>query len=182
MAVLEVLIYPDERLLQPCRDIENSDFEDPHFQSFIDDLIESMEHAPGCVGLAAPQVNKPIRVVAVNCALARKPPEGNHGEMIMCNPEIIKWNGMEVAREGCMSVPDYTGNVMRATEVSVQFQDRHGEEVVLSFDGFEARAVQHEMDHLEGKLFIDRVVSRKADLFPRKSYQKSRKKKKNTED
>ncbi|MEG3637974.1 peptide deformylase [Magnetococcus sp. PR-3] len=177
MAILDVLVYPDERLLQPCRTLEPEDFSDPEFQNFVDDLIETTEHAPGCVGLASPQVNKAIRMVVVNCGLARKPPEDHHGELIMCNPEILSWEGMDTAREGCMSVPDYTGNVMRATDVSVQFQDRHGDEQVIHFTSFEARVVQHEMDHLEGKLFTDRVVSRKADLFPRKVYQKKRKKK-----
>ncbi|ABK45980.1 peptide deformylase [Magnetococcus marinus MC-1] len=174
MAILDVLVYPDQRLLQPCRSLEAEEFKTAAFQAFVEDLIETTQHAPGCVGLAAPQVDHAIRMVVVNCGLARKPPDEHHGELILCNPEIISWEGMETAREGCMSVPDYTGNVMRATHISVQFQDRHGQEQVRHFKGFEARVVQHEMDHLEGKLFTDRVVSRKADLFPRKVYQKKR--------
>ncbi len=172
MALREILTYPDERLRQPCDDI--TDFEDPGFQTFVDDLLATMAAGPGAVGIAAPQVGEMIQLLLVDCSLARKPPEGHHGLLVVCNPVILTWDGMETGREGCLSLPDYTGNVMRALEISVQFQDRHGRERALSLSGFEARVMQHEMDHLEGKLFIDRLVSRKADLFRRKVYRKSR--------
>ncbi|OSM01484.1 peptide deformylase [Magnetofaba australis] len=173
MAVLDILIYPDERLRRDCADV--TDFADPAFQQFIDDLIETMEAGPGSCGLAAPQVDNPIRAAVVDMGLLRKPPPDHHGRMVMCNPEILEWDGMETAREGCMSLPDYTGNVMRAVTCTVQYQERDGSEHVVKFEGFEARAVQHEMDHLDGRLFIDRLVSRKSDLFQRKSYQKKKK-------
>jgi len=75
-------------------------------------------------------------------------------------------------REGCLSVPDYTGNVIRATRITLRAQDPHGNPLQFEMEGFEARAVQHELDHLDGLLFIDRVVSRRTDLFRRKVYQK----------
>jgi peptide deformylase len=86
----------------------------------------------------------------------------------MVNPEIIDKSGKRTMREGCMSVPDYTGNVDRAEEIVVQFIDRSGEERVVRAGGFEAVAIQHEIDHLDGLLFLDRISSLKTDLFRRK--------------
>ncbi|MBF0621094.1 MAG: peptide deformylase [Magnetococcales bacterium] len=175
MAILEILTYPDDQLRALCEPV--TDFDNPEFQQFIDDLLETMHDAPGCVGIAAPQVGRPIQVVAIDCSLARHPPEGHHGLMLACNPEILSWSGMEVGREGCLSLPDYTGNVVRAVEAQLQFQDRTGQTQSHMLTGFEARVAQHEVDHLEGRMFIDRVVSRRADMFPRKQYQSRRSKK-----
>ncbi|MBF0426399.1 MAG: peptide deformylase [Magnetococcales bacterium] len=169
MPSLEILTYPDARL----RDLADpvTDFSDPSLQTFIDDLLEGMRSGPGSMGLAAPQVGRSIQIIAIDCGLMKKPPPEHHGLIVACNPEILTWSGMEIAREGCLSIPDYTGNVVRATEISVQYQDRHGEEQTLILHGFEARVWQHEVDHLEGRLFIDRIVSRRSDLFKRKVYQ-----------
>ncbi|HPB76945.1 MAG TPA: peptide deformylase, partial [Chromatiaceae bacterium] len=84
---------------------------------------------------------------------------------------IAHWEGFEMAREGCLSVPDYTGNVIRATRIRLTANDRWGRALTFEMEGYEARAVQHEMDHLDGTLFVDRVVSRRTDLFRRKVYQ-----------
>ena len=92
----------------------------------------------------------------------------NQGRMILINPEITEWEGFELGREGCMSVPDYTGNVIRATKISFTAQDEVGEPPGFEREGFEARAIQHEVDHLDGLLFLDRLVSRRTDLFQRK--------------
>jgi peptide deformylase len=92
------------------------------------------------------------------------------------NPEITDWEGYEPGREGCLSVPDYTGNVIRATRIRLSALDRYGESVEYEMEGYEARAAQHEIDHLDGMLFVDRVVSRRTDLFRRKVYQKGGKK------
>ena len=173
MAILEILTYPDPRLSREADDV--TDFDDPAFQQLVDDLEETMEASPGCVGVAAPQAGRLVRLLVMDCGLARKPMAGHHGRLIVVNPEILKWAGMEVAREGCLSLPDYTGNVMRAVEVKVRFQDRRGRERIAEFTGFEARLYQHEADHLDGKLFLDRVVSRKADLFKRKNYGQAKK-------
>lgn len=166
--VLPILLYPDELLRRPGRLVASA--RDPEVQGVIDDLVDTMLASPGCVGLAAPQVNRDLQVLVCDCGLARRPTADHHGLLVMCNPQIQRWAGQEVGREGCLSLPDYTGNVVRAVEMAVRFLDRSGEFVTLTLCGYEARVVQHEMDHLEGKLFIDRVISRKADLFPRKKY------------
>lgn len=172
MAVLEILKIPDERLKQVSESVERFDGE---LHSFLADLEETMLAGPGGVGIAAPQVNRFQRIVIVDCSLTRKPVP-NHGRMVLINPEITEWEGMAVGREGCMSVPDYTGNVIRAERIGLKALDAEGNEQAYEFEGFEARAVQHECDHLDGMLFIDRLISRH-DLFRRKVYQKAKKKK-----
>jgi len=87
------------------------------------------------------------------------------------NPEITEWEGFALGREGCLSVPDYTGNVLRAEHIQLHAFDRTGTEISFDMEGYEARAIQHEMDHLDGLLFLDRLVSRRQDLFQRKVYQ-----------
>ena len=108
------------------------------------------------------------RVVIVDVSGRKK--TRNHGHLILINPEITEWEGYKVGREGCLSVPDYTGNVIRAEKIHLQALDREGNTLVFDMDGFEARAIQHEMDHLDGLLFLDRLVSRRQDLFQRKVY------------
>lgn len=171
MALLEIIFYPDERLRQCAAEVE--DCTHPAMQSLIDDLIATMLHFPGCVGLAAPQAGHLLQIIVLDCTRSRKPVPDNHGLLVLINPVILGWNGIEVAREGCLSLPDYTGNVARALNIQVQYLDQHGQERVLSSNAFEARAIQHEMDHLDGRMFIDRVVSRKSDLFPRKHSNRS---------
>lgn len=168
MAVLDILTYPDERLKQEAHPVEEVDAE---LLAFLDDLEETMDAGPGGVGIAAPQVGRFQRVVIVDCSKTRKPVP-NHGRLFLINPEITKWDGMAVGREGCMSVPDYTGNVIRAEAVSLNALDKNGNVQEYECEGFEARAIQHEMDHLDGMLFLDRLVSRRNDLFKRKVYQK----------
>lgn len=168
MAVLEILTYPDERLKQKATPVEAVDDE---LRTFIADLEQTMDAGPGGVGIAAPQVGRFQRIVIIDCSKTRKPVP-NHGRLYLINPEITKWDGMAVGREGCMSVPDYTGNVIRAEVVTLKAVDMDGSEQEYRCEGFEARAVQHEMDHLDGMLFLDRLVSRRNDLFKRKVYQK----------
>lgn len=164
--ILDILVYPDERLKQESLPVESFDAD---FQRFIDDLEETRLAGPGAVGIAAPQVGRFQRVAIVDVSNMRKPVE-NHGYMVLVNPEIIAWDHYEIGREGCLSVPDFTGNVIRATKITLNAQDRYGEAHEYEMQGFEARAVQHELDHLDGKLFLDRVVSRTTDLFRRKVY------------
>jgi peptide deformylase len=170
MAILEILTIPDERLKQASEPVTDFGAE---FQDFMDDLEETRQAGPGAVGIAAPQVNRFQRAVILDVSQVKKPVP-NHGYLILVNPEISHWEGFEMGREGCLSVPDYTGNVIRATQLKLKAQDRHGEPVEYEMQGFEARAVQHELDHLDGMLFIDRVVSRRTDLFRRKVYQKGK--------
>ncbi len=168
MAILEILTIPDERLKQVSAPVE--DFGAP-LQGFLADLEETRLNGPAAVGIAAPQVAHFQRICIVDCSVTRKPVP-NHGRLVLINPEIIEWDGYEAGREGCLSVPDYTGNVIRATKIRLKAQQPSGEEREYAMEGFEARAVQHELDHLDGLLFTDRVVSRRTDLFRRKVYQK----------
>jgi peptide deformylase len=174
MAVLEILKIPDERLKQVSDPVEN--FDDA-LRAFIADLEETRRDGPAAVGIAAPQVGHFLRIVIVDVSNTRKPVP-NHGHMILVNPEITHWDGFEMGREGCLSVPDYTGNVIRATHIKIRAQDPWGKPLEYEMEGYEARAVQHELDHIDGMLFIDRVVSRRTDLFQRKVYQKGGKSKK----
>lgn len=170
MSVLEILTYPDERLKQESTPVEQVD---DALRAFIVELEQTMDAGPGGVGIAAPQVGRFQRIVIVDCTRTRKPVP-NHGRLYLINPEITEWEGMVVGREGCMSVPDYTGNVIRAEAVALKALDLQGNELELRCEGFEARAIQHEMDHLDGMLFLDRLVSRRNDLFKRKVYQKEK--------
>jgi peptide deformylase len=165
VAVLEILTYPDERLRQLSAPVEKFD---TAFQRRIDDLEETRLAGPGAVGIAAPQVGWFERVIIVDVSGRKK--TRSHGHLILVNPEITEWDGYAVGREGCLSVPDYTGNVIRAEKIHLQALDRHGKHLSFDMDGFEARAVQHEMDHIDGLLFLDRLVSRRQDLFQRKVY------------
>jgi peptide deformylase len=167
MAVLEVLVYPDQRLKQISRPVEKFD---EALLRFVADLEETMGVGPPSVGIAAPQVGRFERIVLVDVSC--KPKIKNHGRLIMINPEITDKEGSAIGREGCLSVPDYTGNVARWERIEVQALDKFGNPHVYSMEGFEARAVQHEMDHLDGLLFLDRLVSRRDGLFRRKVYVK----------
>jgi peptide deformylase len=166
VAVLEILKYPDERLKQESVPVE---IFDDALRAFVNDLEETMRAGPGGVGIAAPQVGRFQRIVIVD--ISSKPKLANHGRLVLINPEITEWEGMAMGREGCMSVPDYTGNVIRAERITFSAYDEHGERHEYECEGYEARAVQHECDHLDGLLFLDRLVSRRTDLFQRKVYQ-----------
>ena len=165
MATLDLLTYPDTRLKTVSTSVMVFD---EKLQAFIADLEETMRAGPGGVGIAAPQVGHFERIVIVD--VSSKPKIKHHGFMILINPEITHWKGFEIGREGCMSVPDYTGNVIRAKTIHLIARDENGKEHEYDMAGYEARAVQHEVDHLEGLLFLDRLVSRRHDLFQRKVY------------
>jgi len=165
MAVLEILTYPDPRLEEIAQPVERFDDE---LRAFIADLDETRLAGPGAVGIAAPQVGKGLRIAIVD--ISGKPKHPSHGRMVLINPEITKWDGFAVGREGCLSVPDFTGNVIRAERIALEARDERGKSLQYRCEGFEARAVQHEIDHLDGLLFLDRLVSRRNDLFRRKVY------------
>ncbi len=162
MAVLEILVYPDQRLKQKSQPVEVFDESLLHF---IADLEETMRAGPGGVGIAAPQVGRFERIIIVDVSC--KPKIKNHGRLVMVNPEIADKEGNVVGREGCLSVPDYTGKVARWDRIVVNAVDEFGKPQAYNMEGYEARAVQHEMDHLDGLLFLDRLVSRRGSLFPR---------------
>lgn len=166
MAVREVLIYPDPRLKEIANDVEQID---DYIKQVIQDLTDTMEASGHSTGIAATQIGEPVRIVVADASKNPKC-ENHHGRLVLINPEIMQWEGMLQFREGCMSVPDFTGNVNRARKILIRFMDENFQSRVLEAEGFEAVLLQHETDHLEGTLFIDRVISKRTDLFRRKKY------------
>ena len=168
MAVLSIRLFPDPVLKQKSAPVEGVTAE---VSALIDDLIQTMRDGPGGVGISAPQVGELRRIVVVDVSAHRRGgTEQNHGLLVLVNPEVLAMGGKQVVREGCMSIPDYTANVQRAQWVLVDALDGNGSRKIVESLGFEAVAIQHEMDHLDGILFLDRVVSVKTDLFRRKRY------------
>jgi peptide deformylase len=162
MTLLNVLVYPDARLTQVSRPV--MEFSEV-LRKFVRDLEETFRSFPGCVGIAAPQVGRFERIIMVD--ISDKPKHVNHGFLILINPEITLCEGISLGREGCLSVPDYTGKVERAKSITLNAMNQKGEKLEFQMSGYEARAVQHEIDHLDGKLFLDRLVSRRNVLSKR---------------
>lgn len=160
MAVREVLTYPHPLLKQLCTPAQPEEVDE-----VVEDLIDTMRSFDHCVGLAAPQIGCALRIAVVDITghpRAKDP----HGLMVMVNPKVTaRSEGSKVSREGCLSLPDLTANVRRPRRATVAFA---GQEVDLK--GFEARCVLHEIDHLDGILFLDRVASITDDLFRRQEY------------
>lgn len=165
MAVRCIITYPDPILKQVSAPVESVD---ESVTAILEDLIDTMLDAGHSVGVAAPQIGILRRVVVVDVSKSKLGKDNCHGLLEMINPNIIERSGSRVMREGCMSVPDYTGNVTRAEHIVVEFIDRSGQLRVIEASGFEAVAIQHEIDHLDGLLFLDRVSSLKTDLYRRK--------------
>jgi peptide deformylase len=137
------------------------------------DLVATMRVSPGCVGLAAPQVGVAAQAFCVDVS-AHPKARTNHGLIVLVNAEIVEASRNEKGREGCMSVPHLTGDVKRATQITMAGQlPLSAERVLITTDSFEARALQHEIDHCNGLLFLDRVTSAHA-LHPRKVYRNGR--------
>lgn len=161
---MNILKLPNPLLREKSKRVEVVNTE---IISFAGRLKEQVYLNKGCVGIAAPQTGNMRQIVVVDASAGRKKCE-NHGLIEMINPLIIREEGSSINREGCLSVPEFTGNVERAESIAVKYLDLSGEERVLETSGFEAVIFQHEIDHLEGILFPDRVVSRR-DLFLRKT-------------
>ncbi len=167
MPAKTILLYPHPLLKEVCRKVTAFD---PEISALISDLIDTMRAGPGSVGVAAPQIGVTLRVCVVDVSQSRQGRDNNHGLLALVNPEIVHREGAALMREGCMSVPDYTGDVERATSITVSFLDEGENEREIEASGFEAVAIQHEMDHLDGLLFLDRIASLKTGLFRRKKY------------
>ncbi len=168
MAILPILMFPDPLLKERSAPVDRVT---PEVSAVIDDMLDTLRATPGGVGISAPQVGILKRIVAVDVSAHRRGgQEENHGLLVLINPEFLARGGRQVVREGCMSIPDYTANIERAQWVLVDALDRNGKQVILEAMGFEAVAIQHEADHLDGVLFLDRVSSIKTDLFRRKKY------------
>ncbi len=165
-SVLDVVRAPHPVLATEGAEVDPAD---PVIVELAADLVATMRVSPGCVGLAAPQVGVAAQVFAIDVTGHPKT-RTCHGTLVLCNATVVEATRRERAREGCMSVPDLTGDVRRATRLVVSAQlPGTTERVTLATDGFEARALQHEIDHCEGLLFLDRVAGAHA-VFPRKVY------------
>jgi len=167
MPAKTILLYPDQTLKEVCSCVTAFD---AGLEALIADLVDTMRAGPGSVGVAAPQIGVPLRVCVVDVSTSKLGRDNNHGLLVMVNPHITQREGAAVMREGCMSIPDYTGDVERATDITIRFQDGDGAFHEIDASGFEAVAIQHETDHLDGMLFLDRITSLKTGLFRRKKY------------
>ncbi len=165
MAVRPVRALPDPLLQQRCVPVGPVD---EHALALAGDLVDTMRARAACVGLAAPQIGVGVRAFVIDVTGHRKA-VSCHGELVMFDPELVSSSVPMTAREGCLSIPDLTGDVTRATEVVVAGVGADGARIVVEADAFEARALLHELDHLEGLLFLDRVASAHS-VFRRKVY------------
>jgi peptide deformylase len=163
MAKLKILEFPDPRLRKKAVPVAAVD---EALRHLIDDMFETMYDAPG-IGLAATQVDVHLRLLVADVSADKNEP------WVLINPVILQQDGVEVTEEGCLSVPGYYEEVQRAEHIRVRYLDRNGETRESDFDGLLAVCVQHEMDHLEGKLFVDYLSEAKRQRI-RKRLEKER--------
>jgi peptide deformylase len=163
MAKMEILTFPDERLRRRAEPVETVD---ERVRQLVDDMLETMYAAPG-IGLAAIQVNVPKRVVVIDTS------EDKSAPLCLINPEILGRDGEEQMEEGCLSVPGFYETVTRAERVKVRALGRDGEPFELEADGLLAVCIQHEIDHLDGRLFVDHISALKRQRI-RKKLEKDR--------
>ncbi len=148
MALLPILEFPDPRLRTRAVDVDPAELATPAFQALLDDMFETMYEAPG-IGLAASQVDVHKRFMVIDVTEDRSRP------LVFVNPEIVASEGGQVYQEGCLSVPGIFADVTRADSITVRFLDREGQSRELTTDGLLAVCIQHEMDHLVGKVFVE---------------------------
>lgn len=160
MAVLKILHYPEPLLKQTSEPV--TEFDDELRQLAVD-MAETMYDAPG-VGLAAPQVGVLKRLIVIDCSASEEPDD----LLVAVNPEIVATEGESVEEEGCLSVPGFWANVKRAETVTMRYQDVEGNPQERTADGLLGTCMQHEIDHLEGVLFVDRLSPLKRSLFKKK--------------
>ncbi len=164
MAKLTILEFPDPRLRTRASPVESVD---DGLRSLIDDLFETMYEAPG-IGLAATQVNVHKRVLVADISADKSEP------LALINPVIVEKDGVTATEEGCLSVPGYYEEVERAEHIRVKFTDRNGDDVEMEAEGLLAVCIQHEMDHLEGKLFVDYLSEAKRSRIRKKLVKEQR--------
>ena len=168
MTILHILTYPDKFLTQPTKPVENVD---GTIQQIIEDMASTMYNAPG-VGLAAIQIGFDKSIIVYDVS----PREKERSLQVLINPRIITSEGeMLSEEEGCLSVPDFRADVKRAASVLVEGLDRDGNPLSISADGLLALVLQHEIDHLKGTLFIDRISALKRELYKRRVKKKLKK-------
>lgn len=162
--IRDVLRYPDPRLKSPAVPIRRPG---PAARRLARDLEETARSYTRTVGLAAPQIGVMWRMAFVDCTGHPKVSEPL-GPLWLIDPVVTDRSGREVGREGCLSLPEITANVRRATKITVRYLDLAGREQEIGASGFEARVILHEIDHLDGILILDRVASLLLDVFPRR--------------
>ncbi|HJS35279.1 MAG TPA: peptide deformylase [Pseudoxanthomonas sp.] len=167
MALLPILEFPDPRLRTKAAPVDAGYVTTPAFQRLLDDMFETMYDAPG-IGLAASQVDVHQRFMVIDISEEKNQPQ------VFINPELSEQVGEQVYQEGCLSVPGIFADVTRADAVTVRFLDRQGQPQELRADGLLAVCIQHEMDHLDGKLFVDYLSPLKREMV-RKKLAKQRK-------
>jgi peptide deformylase len=160
MAILTILEFPDPRLRTIARLVDPAAI-DAGFQRLLDDMFETMYAAPG-IGLAASQIDVHQRFMVIDVSDAKNEPR------VFLNPQILSREGEQACQEGCLSVPGIYADVKRAERITVRALDRHGQPFELAADGLLAICIQHEMDHLDGKLFVDYLSPLKRDMVKRK--------------
>ncbi|MBD8635409.1 peptide deformylase [Stenotrophomonas sp. 169] len=161
MALLPILEFPDPRLRTKAVLIDAAEVTTPAFQTLLSDMFDTMYDAPG-IGLAASQVDVHQRFMVIDVSEEKNQP------MVFINPEIVAHDGGQVYQEGCLSVPGIFADVTRANQITVRFLDRQGQPQELTTEGLLAVCVQHEMDHLDGKLFIDYLSPLKREMVRKK--------------
>ena len=166
MTLLSILEFPDPRLRTKAQPVDPALIADPEFQTRLDDMFHTMYEAPG-IGLAASQVDDHRRFMVIDISDDKSQP------MVFINPEITVADGHQVYQEGCLSVPNIFADVTRANSITVKAWGRDGQPFELQTDGLLAICIQHEMDHLEGKLFVDYLSPLKRDRV-RKTLEKAR--------
>lgn len=162
--IREVLRYPDRRLKLPAVPVGAPG---PAIRRLAADMLDTAASYPRTVGIAAPQVGELWRVAYVDCTGHKKVP-GAQGPMWLIDPVVVASSGEEIGREGCLSLPEITANVRRATHVEIDATDLDGARRRIRSSDFEARVILHEMDHLDGILILDRVASLALDVFERR--------------
>jgi peptide deformylase len=162
MALLEVLQFPDPRLRRRSDPVEKVTDE---LRQLAADMLETMYDEPG-IGLAAPQVGIPLRLVVLDTDWTEE--EAERSPLVLVNPEITKSEGKLVWTEGCLSVPDFTADVVRSERVVLRATDLDGNEILEEASGLRAVCFQHELDHLDGMLYIDRISRLKRELYVQK--------------
>ncbi len=161
MSVRRILTYPDTVLRERAEPVTNIDGK---VQQLIDDMAETMYYAPSAIGLASNQVGEPCRIIMFDTSAKDEPNE----LVVLINPEIIEADGVIVNEEGCLSVIDYRADVKRAERVTVKAIDREENPITIKKEGLGAIVLQHEIDHLNGTLFIDHISKLKRELYKRR--------------
>ena len=161
MALLPILEFPDPRLRTKAVPVDAAEVVSPAFQTLLDDMFQTMYEAPG-IGLAASQVDVHKRFMVIDVSEEKDAPQ------VFINPEIVTRQGEQVYQEGCLSVPGIFADVSRADAITVRYLDRQGQPQELSTDGLLVVCIQHEMDHLDGKLFVDYLSPLKREMVRKK--------------